>query len=142
MKHWKKRWETLRNIERLKTMSNFSIYWLWNIKFNTISMLKIKMLKTYSMLMPISILSMFKCYSQCLMSICRLLYSLLSERRHSHTTNRRTEKDNALIHHWWRRRFVDTVQMVYICPRVCVCECVYWKCFKSKNWSKMYRKLV
>ena len=63
----------LRNIETLKTLSNFSIYWLWNIEFNTMSMLKIKTLKTYSISMSMSIFSMFQCFSQCSMSICRPL---------------------------------------------------------------------
>jgi len=59
LRNIEKHWETLRNIETLKTLSNFSTYWLRNIEFNTMSMLKIKTLKTYSMSMSMSIFSMF-----------------------------------------------------------------------------------
>ncbi len=54
-----KKLKKMRNIETLKTLTNFSIYWLRNIEFNTMLMLKIKTLKTYSISMSMSIFSMF-----------------------------------------------------------------------------------
>jgi len=78
-KHWEtlrnieKHWATLSNIETLKTLSSFSIYWISNIEFNSMSMWKIKTLKRYSMSMSMSIFSIFQCETQCSMSICRPL---------------------------------------------------------------------
>jgi len=39
-------WEILSNIETLKTLSSFSIYWISNIEFDSMSMWKIKTLKS------------------------------------------------------------------------------------------------
>ena len=64
-KHW--------DIETLKTLSGFSIYWISSIEFNSMLMWKIKTLKRYSMSMSMSIFSIFQCETQCSMSICRPL---------------------------------------------------------------------
>ena len=76
LRNIEKHWETLRNIEQhwdIENIEQFSIYWISNIEFNSMSMWKIKTLKRYSMSMSMSIFSMFQCETQCSMSICRPL---------------------------------------------------------------------
>ncbi len=59
LRNFEKHWETLSNIETLKTLRRFLIYWISNIEFNSMSMWKIKTLKRYPMSNSMSIFSMW-----------------------------------------------------------------------------------